>query len=395
MKISEFGAGYFNLLKTIMGAGIISYPLFFAKFGSVTATILSCVAALLTFSSLIMLCECADYAKSTDKTFSAALSKVWPEVASFFNVVVFVKCFGVSISYLILLQPMLAYLLNMTGLSIFQNMQKMQVIFLYALIMFPICSMKDLKSLRYTSMIGIIGVYVCIGGSIYNYIVTRSAVSTFPETPLFTAPTYSWIGMAGQFIFSFTCHQNIFSIRASLKEPSLKGMKYIVGAGLSTALSLYLIFGMVIYITYGSQIQDNVFGLFVDGHVKEMVYMFYTVFISCSFPLQVYPARDCLAEWISGRQSKNASITRVCCTGAIVLVASLISLLPVSLSTIQTAVGGSASAIMCNFIPAICIMKIPKSKSPVIMICAFFLMAYGILAVSGVFIKLSEQISSK
>ncbi|EIJ94358.1 uncharacterized protein NEPG_01026 [Nematocida parisii ERTm1] len=364
MKTVELCAGYFNLLKTIMGAGIISYPMFFCTYGSITATVFSCIAAILTFFSLMMLCECADYANTRDKTFSAVLSKIWPGISGMFNVIVFVKCFGVSISYLVLLQPMLIYLLKMTGIVYLQNITKVQITLLYVLIMFPICTMKDLKSLRYSSMIGIFGVYICIAGSIYNYMLIRdNTPELMPNPPFFNYPSYKWIGSVGQFIFSFTCHQNIFSIRSSLTNPSSKNMKYITGLGIGTALILYVVFGFIIYMAYGDKTQDNIFVLFADGKIKNAVYIFYTLFISCSLPLQIYPARDCLVEWVSTRSNKNTFSIRVWCTGLLITAAALISLPKISLTTIQTVVGGTASTIMCNFIPAVCIMKIPRKKS--------------------------------
>ncbi|KAI5190703.1 hypothetical protein NEMIN01_1168 [Nematocida minor] len=400
MDSMEIWTGYFNLLKTIMGAGIVSYPLFFVEFGVVTATILSCFSSLLTFSSLMMLCECADYSKSKSKTFSSVLSKVWPNVAGMFNAVVFSKCFGVSVSYLVLLQPLLQYIFNLSSIQILHNMKYAHITLLYALIMLPICTMKDLRSLRFTSIIGVIGVYICIAGSIYNYVIIKESTPRMPATSLFNPPSYSWIGFAGQFIFSFTCHQNIFGIRANLTNPSIKSMRYIVALGLGTALLLYIIFGVVVYLSYGSSIEDNVFNSFIDGPVKRVVFIFYTIFISCSFPLQVHPARDCVTDWMAQiwpstavtkgtRPISNSTMCRIGSTAAIIALSASLSLLPVGLSTIQTAIGGSASSIMCNFIPAICLMKLPRKKTGVEKTCAILLVAYGLLAFTGVFIKIA------
>ncbi|KAH9387211.1 uncharacterized protein NEMAJ01_2107 [Nematocida major] len=395
MQTMEMYTGYFNLLKTIMGAGIVSYPLFFVEFGIVTATVLSVAACALTFSSIVMLCKCAEYTESNGKTFTDVLGKIYPGLGSMFNWVVFTKCFGVSISYLVLLQPLLLYILNMANIQSLSSISTMQITFLYTLIMFPVCAMKDLKSLKYTSVIGVLGVCICVVASAYNYMRVHGLGGSASDTAMFRPPMYSWIGFAGQFVFSFTCHQNIFGIRASLSNPTIRKMKIISFFGLGTALVLYVVFGILVYMTYGNKIEDNVFSSFIDGSVKNIVFVFYTVFISCSLPLQIHPARDCLTEWILcfkwvGKQEKNKTMVRVFSTGAILFACAMLALIPMGLSTIQTAVGGSASAIMCNFLPAICFLKIPIRKTVIERMAAVALIAYGALAFTGVFIKLQN-----
>lgn len=395
---TEIWTGYFNLLKTIMGAGIVSYPLFFVEFGLVSAIVLSCLSAALAFSSLVILCECADYSNTADKTFSGALSSIFPSIAGIFNGIVFAKCFGVSVSYIVLLKPLLKDLLNKTGVSFLKDVSEYSIVAVYALVMFPICALKDLKSLRYTSLIGVIGVYICIIGSMYNYIVIREAGESMPETSLVRPPAYSWIGFAGQFVFSFTCHQNIFSIRANLRNRSKENMQAIIVLGIGTALLLYVLFGSVVYLSYGSNLEDNVFNSFIEGPVRKIVFLFYTVFLSCSFPLQIHPARDCVIEWMSGisrtvrgeetEMEKNGLFVRIFSTALIIILCAGLSMVPFSLSTIQSVIGGSASTVMCNIIPALCIMKIPRKKSFLEKAASVSLIGYGLLAFTGVFIKI-------
>lgn len=400
---TEIWTGYFNLLKTIMGAGIVSYPLFFVEFGLVSATVLSCLSSILAFSSLMILCECADFAETRDKTFSGALSSIFPGIAGMFNCIVFTKCFGVSVSYLVLLKPLLKDLLKKTDIRVLKDLSEYSIVVIYAILMFPICSMKDLKSLRYTSIIGVIGVCVCIVGSIYNYTVIRSSGNPMPDTSLVKYPAYSWLGFTGQFVFSFTCHQNIFGIRANLSDGSSGNMRYIILMGIGTSLFLYVLFGSVIYLSYGSKIEDNVFNSFIDGSVRSIVFVFYSIFISCSFPLQVHPARDCLTGWIDrmvqslnirrteSSKSKDNIAIRVFSTGIIILFCAILSLMPIELSTIQTVIGGSASTIMCNIIPALCIMKLPRSKSLFEKVSSISLIGYGVLAFTGIFIKIASK----
>ncbi|KAI5180556.1 hypothetical protein NEOKW01_0860 [Nematocida sp. AWRm80] len=381
-------SGYFNLLKTIIGSGIVTYPVLFATFGILPGIFFSLTAGILTFFGLLMLCECASFQGNNKKTFSSALEDVWPAVSKVFNVIVFAKCFGVSLSYLVLVKSHLEYLIK-DRLEI--NIAKEYLIVVYALILLPICSMKDIKSLKYSSLLGLIGVGVFIGGAITNMILIRSTTG-LAQVDWIRPPQLKWITRAGQLVFSFTCHQNIFSIRASLRSPTKNNIIKVIGPAIGSALSLYLLFGLVMYFACGSTVSDNAFASFTNGTVKDVVVVFYILLVSCSYPLQVYPARDCLSEWTSTmihpREEAQDTI-RILSTVVIIIAGLLISLIETQIDTIQTIVGGSASTLMCNIIPPICMLRLHKKKSFLDLLLVNLLLFYGLIAFLGVCIKLA------
>jgi len=382
----EMVAAHFSLLKTVIGTGIVSYVSFFTVFGIVYTVIFSCVAAVLMGCALIMLCECASFYGNRQKTYSSALEEAWPNGAKYFNLVVFVKCFGVSISYLLILRTLLQYIAQ-SVLGIHSVSAEMLVI-AYGLCLFPICIMKDMKSLRYTSALGIFGVYVCIAGSVYNYIQEKQR-RVLPDIDIVKPVSIKWLRRVGQFTFSFTCHQNIFSIRAGITNPTTKAMSGVVGSVMASALLLYLLFSIIIYKTYGDSVTDNALEAFADGNVKKGVYVFYTILLTCSYPLQVYPARDCLCEWESAlvrpenRTKTQNTIVRIALTALIMCAGIGITFMRVPLTTIQAMIGGTASTVMCNVIPSICMMKLPRKKRVWEKCAVAMLLAYGAIAFIG------------
>ncbi|OAG29605.1 hypothetical protein NEDG_00738 [Nematocida displodere] len=380
----EILTGHFNLLKTIIGSGIVSFPSFFAVFGIVPTVVFSCISAVLAFAGLMMLCECASFIGNSKGTFSSSLEDVLPGIAYFFNVIVFAKCFGVSISYLIILRPLLEYLAEEAGVGLSGE----ELIVIYALLMIPVCALKDLKSFRFTSLLGIFGAYVCLGGSVYNLVVIAKK-GNMPVVKFFANPNMGWIKKVGQFVFCFTCHQNIFSIRSGLSHPTRSKMAKVVGSSIVSALVLYLTFGMTVYYTYGNNIEPNVFMSFEANRVKTAVVLFYSLLITCSYPLQVHPARDCLSEWLISATrvssaGKAGSLVRVVSTMIIVGAGLYISLLTISLDTIQSVVGGTASAVMCNVIPAISLMYLQRKKTSVEKVFVILLLAYSVFSFAGV-----------
>jgi len=381
----EERAAQFNLLKTVIGSGIVSYPSFFASFGIVPALGLSFFSAVLAFAGLMMLCECALFYGTKKKTFSESLEDVWPGIAKYFDAIVFIKCFGVSISYLVILKRLLFYVA--TKILGFSNVTQGEVIILYAAMMFPACILKDLRSLRFTSVVGVVGVVVCICGGAYNLWKKMSA-EALPEMSAFEPVNWEWIKKSGQFVFSFTCHQNIFSIRSGLENPSRKKMGRVIGSVMGAALLMYLSFGLVVYATYGKNIEDNVFMSFSKGAVKKFVILFYTVLLSCSYPLQIYPARVCLYEQARkigrGGGERYETVLQSLCAAFLISVGVLVTFMSVDIGMAQSIIGGTASAIMCNLIPSVCFLKLPRKKSALEKSAAVLLFLYALVAFAGV-----------
>ncbi|KAI5186891.1 hypothetical protein NEHOM01_1780 [Nematocida homosporus] len=387
-------AAYFNLLKTIVGGGIVGFPMFFVVFGIVPTLVFSLISAVLTFFGLMMLCDCAEYTQSKEKTFSASLQKICPRLSVWFNAVVFVKCFGVSISYLITIKPLLAYLFS--GL-LGRNVSPEILVICFGLGIIPLCIMRDLKSLRFTSVLGIFGALVCIVGSVLNFMTVRqSSNGSTPATYWAKTPEVNWIRSAGQFIFTFTCHQNIFGIRAEILTVTRNKMARIIAAALGSAMAIYLVFSTVIYFTYGDAIKSNVFESFVDGGVKYAIFVFYVALITFSYPLQIYPARDCLSEWIGTILGKADSKVlskkgvRVLATLFLVVIGLGVAMFDIDITTVQSCVGGSASMLMCNVIPCISLYSLPRRKTPTELLVCSLLLIYGMLSLVGVYLMLTK-----
>lgn len=400
----EIFSEYFNLLKTIVGSGIVAFPSLFPTFGIFPTVFFAVVAAFFSSAGLWLLSECALFLGTRETTFSASLAGVLPQISGVFNLVVFLKCFGVSVSYLVVVRSLLEQILKDVNLD--TPGMTTHLVVLYGLLMAPVCTIRDLKALKWTSLIGICGAYFCLYGGVHN-LVAKYAAQGFkglPEAQMFRRPTWYWAGKTGQLLFLFTCHQNIFAIRAGMANPSRRRMVLVIGSSVGSALVLYILFGIVSYLTYGEKITDNVLNSFPSTKLTKTILVFYTVLLSCSYPLQVHPARDCLSEWISGasvvimrgwRPKKTGIPLRILSTTVVVVSGVALALSDMNLRTIQSLVGGTASAVMCNVIPAASILSLERKKSTLEITLSVLLLSYALLAFSGVIITVRSYISDK
>ncbi|KAI5173996.1 hypothetical protein NEFER01_0535 [Nematocida sp. LUAm1] len=385
-------AAYFNLLKTIVGGGVVSFPLLFTVFGIVPTFLFSFLIAILTIFELSILCEAAKYSEKPEKTFTESLKGIYPRISGVFNIIVFVKCLGVSISYLITVKPLIVYLTK----EIFKtDISGATAVLFFGVFMFFICSMKDLKNLQFTSFLGLMGIIFCICGSIYNMVNlhgTEAGNITYARSP-----STAWIIASGQFVFSFTCHQNIFSVRSEIVNPTRKVLTGVILSSVFTGLCLYLTFGTITYLTYGDNVKSNVFETLDDGWFKIGITFFYTIILIFSYPLQIFPSRECLFQWtisifnISDEKKNLRNIIRVSSAFILIAVGVLVAFSSIDIAFLQSFVGSTASMVMCIIIPLMCFFKIPRKKHIWEFMFSALLMGVAALCLLGVLFMFKKQ----
>jgi amino acid permease len=59
------------------------------------------------------------------------------------------------------------------------------------------------------------------------------------------------------FLFSFTCHQNIFNVINELASPTIFRIDMIIVASMGTVLAVYLTVCTAVYMTYGDKTKSN------------------------------------------------------------------------------------------------------------------------------------------
>lgn len=397
---SGMSSGCFNLVKTIVGGGLITFPYLNTQYAIVPTILLACIAAFFACVGLMLLCECGFFCKRRSTTFSSVMQEICPRMSSLLDVVVFLKCYGVSVSYLIILKSIIPLSLAAVvgGDPGWYDDRRNVILGVYLLLLSPVVLLKDLKSLRFTSLLGLVGAAVVILVALQSMVLAygRGAGGPGREIEYFRYPEANWLTHLGQFVFAFTCHQNIFGIMAGIPEPSAFKMGVVVVSSVSAAFAMYVSFGLIMYLTYGNSVKQNALESLPQGAPRTVAMAFYIVLISCSYPLQTHPARDCLVTMAAslkrallkrlGREAAGGKgeWLRILATAALVLTTYLISTTSISLSLIQAIIGGSASTVMCYIIPPLCYLSIPRKPSAFFLFSSAALMVGSLFAVVGV-----------
>lgn len=214
-SFSESLSIYINLLKTTMGCGILKYPIFFQVYGIFPCIILTIISALSSFSGIILYINLNDkYGRNN--TLSTVTLHFKPFLKILADVVVIFKCYTVSIAYMVYLKKQLEFLISYFDLSLNVYFLLLMIVILIT----PFVIMNKLDKLKYTSSLGLIAILLLISTSLYRYLNLDKSYTLQIDTG-----NRSYIDNLSHFVFSFTCHQNIFTIQNEMSFYNTRALK--------------------------------------------------------------------------------------------------------------------------------------------------------------------------
>jgi len=100
------------------------------------------------------------------------------------------------------------------------------------------------------------------------------------------------------FVFSFTCHQNVFSISNELKMPSKRRIDTVIAAAIGSALILYMVVAIEGYRTFGNNVKGDILLNYPQNGLVTMMRIGISIMVIFSYPLQLDPSRRCLTSLV-------------------------------------------------------------------------------------------------
>lgn len=370
-----FGAAYINLLKTSIGSGVLNFPFLFKTYGIVPTIILTVVSGMFAAAGLVILTICSrDIGRSSDLSKLSRLSI--PHARIFVDFAVFTKCFGVSISYVIITRQLLpAFIETVMQRQSFWS-QPHICLFLFLSIIGPFAFLIKLDRLKYTSFVGIACILVVIAAAAFRY--SRKTVDDV-VVHMAAPVSLAWLGGLGKFIFSFTCHQNIFAVNAELEDNSIPRMRRLIYLVASTAFVLYMSFGITNYLLYGDGVSDNVLKNYPQDYLATIVRGLYVVVMGVSYPLQVAPARSYFLNMINiDQKSRKLNFMHFFVTSMIIIATYLIAVLGIQLGIVYTLVGATASTFMSLILPALFYFNLEVERTALLSAVAYCAFLFGV-----------------
>ncbi|KAI0078695.1 vacuolar amino acid transporter 5 [Panus rudis PR-1116 ss-1] len=291
-----------NLANTIIGSGMLTFPLALASAGIIPGMITCLFSGGVAAFGLYLLSLCATKAPHRRASFFAVAELTFPRAAVFFDAAIAIKCFGVSISYLIIVKSLMPNVVS----ALYHDLTSPDTnppawalsgrnwISILMIVLFPLSFLRKLDSLRHTSYIALFSVaylvvivVVCYffplegtqaPGEIHLIHFTSNFVSTFPVQ-----------------VFAYTCAQNLFPIFNEISSNTQKRMNIVIGTSIGSAAIIYEIIAVFGYLTFGTKVGANIIAMYPSTSLFIAVgQLAIAILVMFSYPLQVHPCRNCL-----------------------------------------------------------------------------------------------------
>ncbi|KKA23356.1 Amino acid transporter [Rasamsonia emersonii CBS 393.64] len=203
-----------NLVNTIVGAGVLAMPLAFSHMGIVLGIIVVVWAGLTAGFGLYLQARCAQYLDRGSASFFALSQLTYPNAAVIFDAAIAIKCFGVGVSYLIIIGDLMPGVIEgfVGGTPASEFLVDRHFwITAFMLIVIPLSFLRRLDSLKYTSVIALISIGYLVILVVYHFAKSDTMAERGPIRVIEWAGVVPALSSFPVIVFAYTCHQNVFA----------------------------------------------------------------------------------------------------------------------------------------------------------------------------------------
>ncbi|KAJ0122962.1 vacuolar transporter 6 [Diaporthe amygdali] len=299
-----------NLLNTIVGAGTLAMPHAMSQMGMLLGTFIIVWSGITSAFGLYLQARCARYLDRGSSSFFALSQLTYPNAAVIFDAAIAIKCFGVAVSYLIIIGDL------MPGVIRGFNENADRVPFLvdrnfwitaFMLIIIPLSFLRRLDSLKYTSVIALISIGYLIVLVVYHFasdsVENRGDVSYIA----WNGPV-AFLSSLPVVVFAYTCHQNMFSVINEIKDNTPASIVGVISSSIGSAASIYVLVAITGYLTFGNTVLGNIVMMYPSSVASTIGKAAIVVLVMFSVPLQVHPCRaslDAVLRWRPNRAQRG------------------------------------------------------------------------------------------
>ncbi|KAH9926959.1 transmembrane amino acid transporter protein-domain-containing protein [Fomitopsis serialis] len=345
-----------NLANTIIGSGMLTFPLAMASAGIIPGIITCIFSGSVAAFGLYLLTLCATKAPHRRASFFAIAELTFPRAAVFFDAAIAIKCFGVSISYLIIVKSLMPNViaalyhdLSLGDPPAWAQSGRVWITILMG-VLFPLSFMRKIDTYLVVVVIG-----TQAPGEIRLIHFTPNFVSTFPVQ-----------------VFAYTCAQNIFPIFNEVSSNTQARMNIVIGTSIGSAALIYEIIAIFGYLTFGSKVGANIIAMYPSTSLFIAIGQFaIAILVMFSYPLQVHPCRNCLdkvfhighveVEDEHGGSPDMSPLKHILLTVTIVVCGFAIAFFVDDLQMVLSFVGSTGSTTISFILPGLFYWKLSHS----------------------------------
>ena len=298
MPTAGIPSSMISICNTMLGSGMLALPNAIASVGALPGALLICLFGCASGFGLFLLGRCAAFTGRAS-SFNAISKLTYPKAAIFFDLAIAVKCFGVGVSYLVIIGDLMPQAMHdLFGVdqgSIWMHRRFWISIFMTIII--PLSFLRRLDSLKYTSFVALVAVLYLFMLVIYLFFDPARLPAAEGKVAIWS-PHWTFFSRLPIFVFAFTCHQNLFAVYNELIDNTPRRINFVIWQSILIALAIYLPVGLLGYQMYGDDVKSNMLKNFPASVLVTIARLAITILVMFSFPLQCHPSRASLDKVI-------------------------------------------------------------------------------------------------
>lgn len=293
-----------NLINTIIGAGTLAMPSVMSHMGILLGVLMIVWSGLTSAFGLYLQSRCARYLDRGTSSFFALSQLTYPNAAILFDTAIAIKCFGVGVSYMIIIGDLMPGV--MKGIFAEQTIENIPFILdrnfwvtAFMLIIIPLAFLRRLDSLKYTSVVALVSIGYLIILVVYHFAADNHQDRGEVRVITWGGPA-AMLSSLPVVIFAYTCHQNMFSILNEIKDNSPGSIVGVISASIGSAAGIYILVAITGYLTFGNHVVGNIVMMYHSGIASTIAKAAIVVLVTFSVPLQIHPCRaslDAIMKW--------------------------------------------------------------------------------------------------
>ncbi|BGP41308.1 hypothetical protein JCM10449v2_005285 [Rhodotorula kratochvilovae] len=347
---------------------------------------------------LYLLTRSAAMAPHRAASFSSLSTLTYPGLARLFDFAVALKCFGVSISYLIVIGGLMPKVVHSFKPDLVDSVLLDRRLWILAsmTLLCPLAFLRRLDSLKLTSYIALCAIGYLIFVVVYYTFGARDQLPPAGDVELFRFGP-SFIQSLPVQIFAFTCAQNIFAVFNEIKTNSQARLNLVICTSIGGAAVIYELLGILGYLTFGAAVGGNIIEMYPRTTLVSIGQVGITILVLFSYPLQLHPARASLDKFLFPHQPSDSDdctddhghddeipLGRFVIESAVLLFATfMIAMFVSSLEVVLGFVGATGSTTISFILPAVFFLSLFKDSTDPrdrrLRLGAMFLLAWGVL----------------
>ncbi|KAL4913922.1 transmembrane amino acid transporter protein-domain-containing protein [Aspergillus aurantiobrunneus] len=299
-----------NLVNTIVGAGVLAMPLAISHMGIALGVFVILWSGVTAGFGLYLQSRCAQYLDRGSASFFALSQITYPNAAVIFDAAIAIKCFGVGVSYLIIIGDLMPGVVQ--GFAEGDPGNDLLVdrhfwVTAFMLIIIPLSYLRRLDSLKYTSIAALVSMAYLVVLVVYHFIIGDTKDGRGPIRVIHWAGAVPTLSSLPVIVFAFTCHQNMFSILNEIKNNSHFRTTAVVFASIGSSASTYILVAITGYLSFGNSVGGNIVGMYPPGLWATIGRAAIVILVMFSYPLQCHPCRASVGAVLRWRPRRVAS----------------------------------------------------------------------------------------